>query len=159
MKTKTKIIVIIGVIVVLLVAAVVIYWESTHGNRSLIDTKYRFDRAIIQLPNGEIVIPVNLNIAHTAELFRCDLVDILVIPPERKLLLSAIANNRQLRRCILLAQQVVCRIFVTLSDNIIFVNLNDNIARLQARFRRSHTRCHLRQENAPLLRSFHLKTA
>lgn len=55
MKTKTKIIVIIGVIVVLLVAAVVIYWESTHGNRSLIDTKYRFDRAIIQLPNGEIV--------------------------------------------------------------------------------------------------------
>ena len=55
MKVKSKILIIIGVIVVLLVAAVVIYWESTHGNRSLIDTKYRFDRAIIQLPNGEIV--------------------------------------------------------------------------------------------------------
>lgn len=55
MKVKSKILIIIGVIVALLVAAVVIYWESTHGNRSLIDTKYRFDRAIIQLPNGEIV--------------------------------------------------------------------------------------------------------
>ena len=54
MKIKSKIIVIIIVIVVILVAAVVIYWESTHGNRSLIDTKYRFDRAIIRLPNGEI---------------------------------------------------------------------------------------------------------
>jgi flagellar basal body-associated protein FliL len=54
MKIKSKIIIIIIVIVVILVAAVVIYWESTHGNRSLIDTKYRFDRAIIRLPNGEI---------------------------------------------------------------------------------------------------------
>ena len=55
MKVKSKILIIIGVIVALLVAAVVIYWESTHGNRSLIDTKYRFDRAIIRLPNGEVV--------------------------------------------------------------------------------------------------------
>ena len=47
MKIKSKIIIIIIVIVVILVAAVVIYWESTHGNRGLIDTKYRFDRAII----------------------------------------------------------------------------------------------------------------
>lgn len=54
MKIKSKIFIIIIVIVVILVAAVVIYWESTHGNRSLIDTKYRFDRAIIRLPNGEI---------------------------------------------------------------------------------------------------------
>ena len=54
MKIKSKIFIIIIVIVVILVAAVFIYWESTHGNRSLIDTKYRFDRAIIRLPNGEI---------------------------------------------------------------------------------------------------------
>ena len=49
MKPKTKVIIIIAVIVALLVAALIIYWESTHGNRRLIDTKYRFDRAIIQL--------------------------------------------------------------------------------------------------------------
>jgi len=55
MKPKTKVIIIIAVIVALLVAALIIYWESTHGNRRLIDTKYRFDRAIIQLPNGEVV--------------------------------------------------------------------------------------------------------
>ena len=55
MKPKTKVIIIIAVIVALLVAARIIYWESTHGNRRLIDTKYRFDRAIIQLPNGEVV--------------------------------------------------------------------------------------------------------
>ena len=55
MKTKTKVIIIIAVIVVILVAALIIYWESTHGNRRLIDTKYRFDRAIISLPNGEVI--------------------------------------------------------------------------------------------------------
>ena len=32
-----------------------IYWESIHGNRRLIDNKNRFTRAIIQLPNGEVV--------------------------------------------------------------------------------------------------------
>jgi len=55
MKSKTKVIIVICVIVALLVGALIIYWESTHGNRSLIDTKYRFDRAIIQLPNGEVI--------------------------------------------------------------------------------------------------------
>jgi len=55
MKPKTKIIIIIAVIVALLVGALIIYWESTHGNRRLIDTSYRFDRAIISLPNGQIV--------------------------------------------------------------------------------------------------------
>ena len=55
MKPKTKIIIVIAVIVALLVGALIIYWESTHGNRRLIDTSYRFDRAIIQLPNGQVV--------------------------------------------------------------------------------------------------------
>ena len=55
MKPKTKIIIIVAVIVALLLVAVIVYWESTHGNRSLIDTKYRFDRAVIQLPGGEVV--------------------------------------------------------------------------------------------------------
>ena len=55
MKPKTKVIIIVAVIVALLVGALIIYWESTHGNRRLIDTSYRFDRAIIQLPNGQIV--------------------------------------------------------------------------------------------------------
>ena len=55
MKPKTKVIIVIAVIVALLVGALIIYWESTHGNRRLIDTSYRFDRAIIQLPNGQVV--------------------------------------------------------------------------------------------------------
>ena len=55
MKPKTKIIIIVAVIVAILAVALIIYWESTHGNRRLIDTKYRFDRAIIQLPNGEVI--------------------------------------------------------------------------------------------------------
>ena len=55
MKPKTKIIIIVAVIVAILAVALIIYWESTHGNRRLIDTSYRFDRAIIQLPNGEVI--------------------------------------------------------------------------------------------------------
>ena len=55
MKTKTKIIIVAVVIVALVVAGFIIYWDKTHGNRSLVDTKYRFDRAIIRLPNGEVV--------------------------------------------------------------------------------------------------------
>jgi hypothetical protein len=55
MKPKTKIIIIVVVIVALLAGALIIYWESTHGNRRLIDTSYRFDRAIIQLPNDQVV--------------------------------------------------------------------------------------------------------
>lgn len=55
MKTRTKFIIAIIVILVIAIAGLVIYWETTHGNRRLIDTKYRFDRAIISLPNGEVV--------------------------------------------------------------------------------------------------------
>ena len=55
MKPKTKVIIVIAVIVALLVGALIIYWESTHGNRRLIDTSYRFDRAIIRLPDGKII--------------------------------------------------------------------------------------------------------
>lgn len=55
MKTRTKVIIIVVVIAALLLAGLVIYWETHHGNRQLIDMKYRFDRAIIRLPNGEIV--------------------------------------------------------------------------------------------------------
>ena len=55
MDKKKKII--IGVIAVALVIGLgfMIYWEATHGNRQLVDMRYRFDRAIIALPNGEVV--------------------------------------------------------------------------------------------------------
>ena len=52
---KKKLIIAGIIIPVVAIAGPVIYWETTHGNRRLIDTKYRFDRAIIQLPNGEVV--------------------------------------------------------------------------------------------------------
>ena len=52
---KKKIIIVVAIILVVLIAALAIYWETTHGNRRLVDTKNRFTRAIIQLPNGEVV--------------------------------------------------------------------------------------------------------
>ena len=52
---KRKIIIAVVVILVVAIVGFVIYWETTHGNRRLIDTKNRFDRAIISLPNGEVV--------------------------------------------------------------------------------------------------------
>ena len=55
MNGKTKVIVAIVVVLVILIASFVIYWETTHGNRQLIDTKYRFDRAITVLPNGQVI--------------------------------------------------------------------------------------------------------
>jgi len=55
MKTRTKIIIVIVVILALLLVGTIAFWEATHGNRRLIDTKNRFTRAIISLPNGEIV--------------------------------------------------------------------------------------------------------
>jgi len=56
MEKKKKTFGIVAIVLVLLiVAGLVIYWETTHGNRRLIDTKYRFDRAVISLPNGEVV--------------------------------------------------------------------------------------------------------
>jgi len=55
MNGKTMVIIAIVVVLVILIASFVIYWETTHGNRQLIDTKYRFDRAIIALPNGQVI--------------------------------------------------------------------------------------------------------
>lgn len=52
---KRKIIAIVAVVLALLVVGGIIYWENTHGNRRLIDNKYRFGRAILRLPDGEIV--------------------------------------------------------------------------------------------------------
>lgn len=52
---KQKIIIAVAVILVVALAGLVIYWETSHGNRRLIDTKYRFNRAVIRLPDGEIV--------------------------------------------------------------------------------------------------------
>lgn len=55
MKTKTKAIIAIVVVVLVVLLAFLIYWETHHGNRQLIDMKYRFSYGIIQLPNGEVV--------------------------------------------------------------------------------------------------------
>ena len=52
---KKKLIIAGIILVIIAIAALVIYWETTHGNRRLVDTKYRFDRAIIRMPNGETV--------------------------------------------------------------------------------------------------------
>ena len=54
-KKHPKILIAIIAVIVLILAGLVIYWEITHGNRSLLDTKNRFDYAIISLPNGEVV--------------------------------------------------------------------------------------------------------
>ncbi len=50
-----KVWLIIGCIVVLLIAGFVIYWNTNIGNRQVMDTQYRFSRAIVKLPNGEVV--------------------------------------------------------------------------------------------------------
>ena len=52
---KKKIIIGVGIALVIALAGFVIFWETSHGNRQLIDTQYRFNRAIIKLPNGEVV--------------------------------------------------------------------------------------------------------
>ena len=52
---KQKVIIAIAVVLVLAIAGGVIYWETHHGNRQLYDLKYRFNRGIISLPNGEVV--------------------------------------------------------------------------------------------------------
>ena len=43
------------VVVVLLVAVGVIYWQTHIGNRQLMDISYHFDRAVLKLPNGEVI--------------------------------------------------------------------------------------------------------
>ena len=52
---KKKIVIIVSILMVLAVVAFVVYWEINHGNRSLIDMKNRFDRAVIRLPDGSCV--------------------------------------------------------------------------------------------------------
>ena len=54
-KKKTTAIIIVAVALVLVVAGVAIWFETHHGNRQLMDLKYRFDYAIIGLPNGTTV--------------------------------------------------------------------------------------------------------
>ena len=51
MTTKKKLLIAAIVLLVVLLVAGIIYWENTHGNRRLIDNKYRFNRAVIGLPN------------------------------------------------------------------------------------------------------------
>ena len=55
MKTKTKVLIAVGIVAALILVGLALSWEATHGNRRLIDTKNRFDRAVIRLPNGEVV--------------------------------------------------------------------------------------------------------
>ena len=55
MKNRTKVIIALTLAAVLVIAGLLIYWETHHGNRRLVDTKYRFGYGIIQLPNGEVV--------------------------------------------------------------------------------------------------------
>jgi hypothetical protein len=52
---KKKIITVVVIILVVAILGFFAYWQTFHGNRRLIDTKYRFDRAIVALPNGEVV--------------------------------------------------------------------------------------------------------
>ncbi len=48
-------IVALAVILLLGIIGGVIYWQTHIGNRQLLDTKYHFDRAIVKLPDGNIV--------------------------------------------------------------------------------------------------------
>ena len=50
-----KVLIVVAVAVVLLVTGGVIYWQTHIGNRQLMDVNYHFDRAILKLPNGEVV--------------------------------------------------------------------------------------------------------
>ena len=52
---KKKLIIAGVVVLVVALAAFIIYWETHHGNRQLMDTQFRFDQAVIRLPNGEVV--------------------------------------------------------------------------------------------------------
>ncbi|MBR6028735.1 MAG: hypothetical protein IKP40_06545 [Clostridia bacterium] len=50
-----KLWIILAIILVAILAISAIWWDATHGNRQLVDNNYRYDRAIIRLPNGEII--------------------------------------------------------------------------------------------------------
>ena len=52
---KKKLIIAGIILLAVAVAAFWIYWETSHGNRRLIDTKNRFDRAVIALPSGQVI--------------------------------------------------------------------------------------------------------
>lgn len=52
---KKKLIIVLVILLLIALLGFVLYWELSHGNRRLIDTKYRFDRAVISLPGGQIV--------------------------------------------------------------------------------------------------------
>jgi len=52
---KKKLIIAGCIILAIAVVGFIIYWETNHGNRRIMDTNYRFDRAIIALPNGEVI--------------------------------------------------------------------------------------------------------
>lgn len=52
---KKKIIIAVAIVLVVCLIGLIAYWELTHGNRRLVDTKNRFTKAIIRLPNDEIV--------------------------------------------------------------------------------------------------------
>lgn len=52
---KKKIIIAVAILLLVVIAGFAIFWEVSHGNRRLVDTKNRFDRAIIGLPNGDVV--------------------------------------------------------------------------------------------------------
>ena len=54
MKKKIWLVALAAVLILLIVGGVV-YWETHIGNRQLMDTKFHFDRAIVRLPNGEVV--------------------------------------------------------------------------------------------------------
>ena len=55
MSSKSKIVIAVLCVIVILAVAFVVYWELNHGNRALIDVKNRFDRAVIRMPDGEVI--------------------------------------------------------------------------------------------------------
>ena len=54
-KKGTKFWIILGIVILVILLILGIWWEINHGNRRLIDTKNRFDYAVIRLPSGEVV--------------------------------------------------------------------------------------------------------
>jgi hypothetical protein len=54
-KRRTRIWIILGILFVAAFVVLFVFWETHYGNRQLFDTKYRFNYAIIRLPNGETV--------------------------------------------------------------------------------------------------------
>lgn len=55
MKNRKNIIIVSTLVLILVVVLVLTINLASCGNMQLIDTTFRFDRAIISLPNGEVV--------------------------------------------------------------------------------------------------------